>query len=386
MAGTPHYRFVPPRVVLQPETLLDPASRSHLTSHWLLIEDSTISAIGSGAPPSDAEVTLLPGKTVMPGLVDSHGHLAFRHARGSLRDQLEADRPAQLDLAAANLRSRLAQGITLMRDGSERDFLDIEVARARDSGRLAGPRVVCAARGIKAPDGHGFCGTPFKGEGAIRQAVQENHAAGAAFIKLYLTGSLYGTPDALGHAYLSLEEVRASTQEAHRLGMPVTVHAFAGAGIDIALDAGVDCIEHGMFPDDDQIARMAAQGTWLSTTYAYAIGAQAPAPAPRELWDRAAERLRKMLAAGIPIAAGTDEGSGGIAHEAQALSRLGVPAWTVLEAITHAGARLCGLGDRVGALRSGFDADLVVLDGDPLEDLAALARVHTVIQRGHVQI
>jgi imidazolonepropionase-like amidohydrolase len=368
--------------VLQPDIILDPASRSHLTWHWLLLDGSKISAIGSGDPPSGVEVLRFTGKTVMPGLVDSHGHLAFRHAHGPLRDQLNADRSAQLDLAAANMRSRLAQGITLMRDLSERDFLDIEVARARDAGRLAGPRVVCATRGIKAPDGHGYCGTPFRGEAAIRRAVQENRAAGAQFIKLYLTGSPYGTPEALGHAYLSLAEVRAATQEAHGLGMPVSAHAFAGAGIEFALAAGVDCIEHGMFPDDDQIVHMATEGTWLSTTYAYGIGEQAPAPVPEGLWDRAAERLRKMLAAGIALAAGTDEGSGGIAQEARALLSLGVPAWMVLDAITHAGARLCGLGDHVGALRPGYDADLVVLDGDPLEDLDSLTRVHAVIQAG----
>jgi imidazolonepropionase-like amidohydrolase len=368
--------------VLQPDTILDPASRSHLTGHWLLLDGSKISAIGRGDPPAGVEVVRLAGKTVMPGLVDSHGHLAFRYGHGSLRDQLNAGRSAQRDLATANMRSRLAQGITLMRDLSERDFLDVEVARARDAGRLAGPRVVCATRGIKAPEGHGFCGTPFKGEAAIRQAVQENRAAGAQFLKLYVTGSLYGTPETLGHAYLSLAEVRAATQEAHRLGMPVSAHAFAGAGIEVALAAGVDCIEHGMFPDDDQIVRMASQGTWLSTTYAYAIGEQAPAPVPEGLWDRAAERLGKMLKAGIAIAAGTDEGSGGIAHEARALLSLGVPPWTVLEAITHAGARLCGLGDQVGALRPGYDADLVVLEGDPLEDLNSLTRVHAVYQAG----
>ncbi len=335
------------------------------------------------------EARRLAGKTVMPGLVDSHGHLAFTHARGDLGEQLNADRSVQWEQASANMRSRLAQGITLMRDLSERAFLDLEARAAQVSGELAGPRLICATRGIRAPHGHGYCGTPFQGVPAIRKAVHENHARGADLIKIYVTGSVHGTPAQLGRSFLSLAEARAATEEAHRLGLLVSAHAFAGEGIDVALAAGVDCIEHGMFPDDSQIGRMAQRGTWLATTYAYTIGDQAPARVRSDplndltaLRLKAGERLREMRAAGVRIAAGTDEGSGGIAHEARALATLGLPTWEVLEAITSAGARLCGLGDQTGALRAGFDADLVILDGDPLHDLDALTRVQTVIQRG----
>ncbi len=379
----------PASVLLQPDVIIDPASHTRLTAHWILLDGSKITAIGAGAAPRDVRVILLQGKTLMPAFVDSHGHLAFSHALGPLREQLEADRSTQLERARVNMRSRLAQGITLMRDLSELDFLDIEVRQAQESGGVLGPRLLCATRGIRAPDGHGFCGTPFRGVAAVRQAVRENRAAGAQLIKIYLTGSVYGSPDAIGHSFFSLEEVRAATEEAHRLGIPVSAHAFAGEGINVALTAGIDCIEHGMFPDDMQIARMARQGTWLSTTYAYGIGDVAPQAARVGTADGddsrralAAERLRRMLDAGIRVAAGTDEGSGGIAHEARALASLGMPAWSVLDAITHAGARLGGLGDRVGALRPGFDADLVVLDCDPLEDLGALTKVHAVMQGG----
>jgi imidazolonepropionase-like amidohydrolase len=331
----------------------------------------------------------LAGKTVMPGLVDSHGHLAFRHADGPLRDQLGADRPAQLRLATANMRARLAQGITLMRDLSELDFLDIEVRQLQEAGAIPGPRLICATRGIRAPEAHGFCGTPFSGEAEIRDAVRVNHAHGAQLIKLYLTGSLYGSARHIGEAFFSLTETRAAVEEAHRLGLPVSVHALAGSGIDLALDAGVDCIEHGLFPDDRQIALMARQGTWLSTTYAYTVGNWAPAAVRDDaandlpaLWLRAKERLARMREAGVAMAAGTDEGSGGIAAEAHTLIDLGMPAWEVLDAATHAGARLAGLDARTGALRPGFDADLVVLDRDPLVEIDALARVHAVIQGG----
>ncbi len=324
----------------------------------------------------------------MPGFVDSHGHLAFRHALGPLREQLEADPPTIWQRALANMRSRLAQGITLMRDLAERDFLDAEVRRAQESGAALGPRLRCATRGIRAVEGHGFCGTPFRGEEAIRQAVRENHAAGADLIKIYLTGSLYGTPDDIGRSYFSLVEVRAAVEEAHGLGLQVSAHAFAGEGIELALKTGIDCIEHGLFPDDGQIDGMARSRTWLSTTYAYTIGEQAPSAALVRGDDRcralAAERLGRMLDAGVPVAAGTDEGSGGIAYEASALALLGMPAWQVLEAITSAGARLCGLEEQTGALRPGFDADLVVLDQDPLDDLGALARVHAVVQCGRL--
>ncbi len=380
---------MPPRVLLQPDILIDPSSQRHLESHWLLLDGSKIAALGSGAPPQGVETMRLVGKTVMPGLVDSHGHLAFRHANGPLRDQLSADRPAQLRLATANMRARLAQGITLMRDLSELDFLDIEVRQLQEEGAIFGPRLICATRGIRAPQAHGFCGTPFRGEDEIRDAVSANHARGAQLIKLYLTGSLYGSARQIGEASFPLTETRAAVEEAHRLGLPVSAHALAGTGIDRALDAGVDCIEHGLFPDDRHVALMARQGTWLSTTYAYTVGVRAPAAVRDDaandlsaLWLRAKERLARMREAGVAIAAGTDEGSGGIAAEARALADLGMPAWEVLDAVTYAGARLAGLGTRAGALRPGFDADLVVLDGNPRLEIDALARVHAVIQGG----
>jgi len=335
------------------------------------------------------EARRLAGKTVMPGLVDSHGHLASRHAQGGLREQLAAPRRQQLQLAAANMRLRLAQGITLMRDLSELDFLDLDVRKLQEAHTIPGPRLICATRGIRAPEGHGFCGTPFRGEKEIRDAVRANHARGAQLIKLYLTGSLHGSARRIGEAFFSLAETRAAVEEAHHLGLMVSAHAFAGKGIDVALDAGVDCIEHGMFPDDRQLERMARQGTWLSTTYAYTIGAQAPAAVRDDpgndlgaLWLRGQERLARIRAAGVAIAAGTDEGSGGIAAEAQALADPGMPTWEVLDAVTHAGARLAGLGERTGALRPGFDADLVVLHADLLVEVDALARVHAVIQGG----
>jgi len=376
----------PARVLLQPDVIIDPATRTRLTSHWILLDGSKITAIGTGDAPRDVRAIPLAGKTLMPGFVDSHGHLAFSHALGPLREQLEAHRSTQLERARVNMRSRLAQGITLMRDLSELDFLDVEVRQAQESGGALGPRLLCATRGIRAPDGHGFCGTPFQGAKAIRRAVRENHAAGADLIKIYLTGSLYGTPDDIGRSYFSLAEVRAALKEAHGLGLRVSAHAFGGEGIDMALETGIDCIEHGMFPDDRQVAQMAKGQTWLSTTYAYTIGEQAPVAARARGDDGrralAAERLSRMLDAGVPVAAGTDEGSGGMAHEARALASLGMPAWSVLEAITSAGARLCGLGERTGAVRPGFDADLVILDDDPLDDLGALARIHAVVQLG----
>jgi len=383
-----HSVDAPARLVLQPSVILDPATRRHLRGHWLLLDGSRIATVGSGVPPP-GELVALPGKTVMPGFVDSHGHLAFQHARGPLGPQLEAGRATQLRIALDNMRSRLNQGITLMRDLSERDYLDVEIRARQEAGTIVGPRLRCATRGIKAPGAHGFCGTPFRGPSAIRQAVRENQAAGADLIKLYLTGSPYGTPDELARSAFSQEEVQAAVDEAHGLGLPVAAHAFAGDGIDRALEAGIDCIEHGMFPDDAQVDRMARQGTWLSTTYAYTVGQKAPAGArtgdaqeDAARWEAARRRFQRMLEAGIRIAAGTDEGSGGIADEAHALIALGMPSWTVLQAITIAGARLCRWDDRVGAIRAGLDADLVVLDGDPLADLASLARVHAVLQQG----
>jgi imidazolonepropionase-like amidohydrolase len=131
----------------------------------------------------------------------------------------------------------------------DKGFLDIECKKAAAAGTIAGPRLLVATRGIRAPNGHGYVGYPFSGVETIRQAVRENLSAGADLIKIYTTGTVK-SPKGLPH-YFSLEEVQTLVDEAHRAGVPVATHCIGGPGLTMALKAGVDVIEHGYFASDE---------------------------------------------------------------------------------------------------------------------------------------
>ena len=238
------------------------------------------------------------------------------------------------------------------------------------------------------------------GVDACRHKVREMVRAGADWIKIATTGGV-GTPT--GGPLLrqfSLEEVRAIVDTAHAAGKPVMSHADGGEGVKICLDAGVDSIEHGAALDDALIEQMVRQKTWLVPTFTVlhkivALGDLDPCPVPDYMPAQGpnphgspARELPKALAAGVRMAMGTDLGSFGRGENAGELAYMTAAGMTPMQAIvaaTRMGAACMGLGGEVGEIRPGLYADLLVIDGDPLEDVAMLqdaARIQLVMQGG----
>ena len=383
----------------------------------LLIEECTIKAIAPqrelACPPGVTRFDLA-GMTVMPGLIDCHDHLA--NLEGSMQQRAAIPPSLAILKTAQVFHDTLLGGCTSVRDASG---VDLGMKLAVEQDVIPGPRLKISVVILSQFGGHndhtepagidstfpklqsipdGIC----DGVDVCRRKVREVIRAGADWVKIATTGGV-GTP--VGGPLLrqfSLEEVQAIVDTAHAAGKPVMSHAYGGEGVKICLDAGVDSIEHGAALDDALIEQMARQGTWLVPTFTVLrkvleIDTQRPGALPeymprkaRTLIEHQRTSFPKALAAGVKIAMGTDAGGFGHGKNAGELAYMVEAGMTPMEAIvasTRMGALCMGIGNETGVLREGMFADLLVVDGDPLQNVRILedrARLRLIIKDGVV--
>jgi imidazolonepropionase-like amidohydrolase len=330
-----------------------------------------------------------PGQTLLPGLIDCHNHLSLDPSLENYLLRMNDSIPELTIRAINTMAVDLNAGVTTSRCMGDKGFLDIDCKKAAAAGTIAGPRLLVATRGIRAPHGHGYVGYPFSGIEAIRQAVRENLSAGADLIKIYITGTVKN-PRGLPH-YFSREEVQTLVDDAHRAGIPVATHCIGGPGLGMALEAGIDVIEHGYFAADEEIEKIGRLDRWLVLTPSIFFTEARIKTLPPQLIqphiDQRAEVGQRMSAAiksGIKFAVGTDGMHGGLAQEIKYLTDFGASATAAIQAATIKAAMVCGMEKEIGSLEAGKVADLIGVDGNPYDDICALTRVATVIQSGKI--
>lgn len=367
--------------------------------------DRIVGVHPGGAPPIPGGATIrdLAGRTLMPGLIDVHVHLSsYERLQPVLRG--EAPRPSELRVfeLANGARAFLAGGVTTVRDvGSEDDHALL----LRDAIRLEltpGPRVLTCARIVSAtaPGGVIF-GSMYReadGPDDMRKAVREQIRRGADFIKIMATGARSVVFEDPEPAQVTREELRAVVDEAHRMGRRVAAHAEGLGGARLAIEEGVDTIEHGLslHRAPDLLDAMATQGIVLVPTLTTFedVAALHADHYPEVLVEQAKRQrddayltLTAAHAAGVPLALGFDSWPPGAdALELVRMVEGGVPTMDALVAATRGGAVACGLDD-LGMVAAGAVADLIVVDGDPVRDVSILAdpaRIALVIQGGVV--
>lgn len=372
--------------------LIDGTGRPPVAKGTVLIEGDRIAAVGTEetiGPKPGAQVVDCRQEVLIPGLIDCHNHLAMDPTMDSWPARMNDSDAEQTIRAIGNMAADLKAGVTTARCLGDKNFLDVACKKAVESGRLAGPRLLVATRGIRATHGHGIVGYPFDGPDQVRQAVRENLKAGADVIKLFITGTIRTGAEILG--YLSKEEISAAAYEAHRSGVPVTVHCIGGIGLEDCLAAGVDCIEHGYFLTDREIDLLGASGRWLVMTPSPYFTEERIRTLPHELAEgfrrgreEVAERMAALIRSGVKFAVGTDGMHGGLAREVEYLVELGASEEKALTAATRHAAVVLGLEGSVGTIEPGKAADLVGVQGNPLQNIQALGKVKTVISRGKV--
>jgi len=380
--------------------LLDGTGAAPRDGVSMLVESGRIARIG-GAPPEHATTVDLDGRTLMPGLIDSHSHVGLSFATPSPRKGAEALLPGTVaHVLAAELREVLRMGITTIRDvGSIGDSV-VEARQAMRYSAFDGPRLLTCGRIVSptGPGGRFFAGMYREADGRddVRRAVREQLRYGADFVKVMTTGARSVELEDPDPPQLTREELSAIVDETHRMGYRVCAHCEGLAGTELAIEEGVDTIEHGMYLNQrpDLLERMAANGQTLVPTLSFLIGIPAPgspwSPLLVELGEHNVEQARLTLLAardaGVRIAMGFDSTPlRSATNELLAMIAFGLPVEEGLVAATSGGAEALGLSAHVGTVEEGKLADLLVVDGDPLADPRVLCdrgRIWLVLRLG----
>jgi imidazolonepropionase-like amidohydrolase len=346
------------------------------------VEDGVIANVEIGAKgPVEVETDL----TMLPGLIDSHEHIGIEV--GDEKAQAAEDAGEVLLRGAQNLRTILEWGVTTVRDCGERVDVEHYWADALKRGKLSGPRVIRSVTPICRSGGHcWYMSRQADGPDALRAAVRQNVRDGADFIKVMVTGGLSTANSQTLASEYTAEELRVVIDEAHRLGRKVAGHGYGGEGVDFALDAGIDSLEHGALLSAEQLERMAKQGTFLVITTS-AVGETDPSipPAIREVMAKAYAKyqgtISLALKTGVKIALGSDCVHGRIDREILKLVDCGATPVQALEAATARGSELLGRED-IGHIRVGAVADFVFVSGDPITNPDVMSSPRGVMQAG----
>jgi len=360
------------------------------------IENGQIKAVGniSDLGDTDAEVINCDGKTIMPGMMNSHAHLAWDGIHDLARQSMDDAPEISAYKAAANMLKSLRSGITLVRDLGM-NTANIFTKQAVEQGIFPGPRVLVTGEAIIQTGGHTYwCCREASGADEMRRAVREQVKAGADLIKIM------GCHDTLEFTDAELEAV---IDETHRNGLPITAHATFDACINRMAKFGVDVIEHGGSMTDETIQLLLDKHIPIVTTFApLVMQSQAELARQYNIPEWKIEERQKAVAnsgryegivnaakAGVPIAFGTDAGSPVVGHDVVApelkfMVKLGVKKdnYDALRCATTVAAHVSNLQDTLGTLEVGKAADVIVMDGNPLDDLDALENINMTFIAG----
>jgi imidazolonepropionase-like amidohydrolase len=372
------------------------------------VEDGRIVEIGPGLD-GDESVDVA-GRTILPGLFDCHTHVVVSSI-DTMR-LLQTPFSYRFFQAATNLEATLRIGITTIRDAGG---ADLGVKQAVVDGLVPGPRMHISLSMLSQTGGHGDGWMPFggtvrallthhpgvpetivDGPDEMRHKVRELVRMGADVIKVATSGGVLSPRDKPTHAHFRLEELQVLVEEATAAGIFVMAHAQATPGIKNAIRAGIRSIDHGIYLDDEAIEMMLARGTWLVPTLVAPRGvidaADAGAAIPeasiakaREVVEIHSASFARAVEAGVKVAMGTDSGvtpHGENLRELALMVEGGMTPMQAIVATTRSAAELMGLESELGTLEPGKKADLVIVDGDPLEVATLADRVAEVYQDG----
>jgi imidazolonepropionase-like amidohydrolase len=385
-------------VVLRGGMLIDGTGAPPIPIGAVRFGDKKIVAVGAEADFGTsgfegADVIDVQGQTILPGLINCHTHLDNRYGLESFQVRAEQPLAYLMARAARNALIDLQEGVTTVRFIAYRHMNHIPFKQAIEEGMILGPRIVACGPPIAMTGGHAWqiC-VEADGPDAVRRVARQQLKEGVDVIKCMASGGFVsrGT-DLPWSPQLTVEEMRAAFDEAHKAGKPTTVHAHPPQAIQWAVEAGVDCIEHGGLIDQETAELLARQGIWLVPTLGegwvaayhgeeYGLDRWLIEACQANLEDRG-QRFGYAIQAGVKMAVGTDVWPS-MAKEMQLMAEGGLKPMDVLVAATHHGAEVCGLGDQTGTLEAGKWADAIVLDGNPLEDMTALSRVKLVFKEG----
>lgn len=383
-------------------TLIDGTGKAPLEDAYLLVEGQRIIEIGKTVDfqaPEGVEVVNLTGKTVMPGLINSHVHILMEPVGDPFSIMLKDSDATTVLRGAANLKKHLLAGTTFFRDLGGNNHNDLALRDAVNDGMIEGPEFLASGKCITMTGGHGWpMGREADGPDETRMAAREQLKAGADVIKIMATGGVMTKGVEPGSPQLSMKEMQTAIEEAHKAGKKTASHAQGTQGIKNAVLAGVNSIEHGIFLDDEVIQIMIDEDVYLVPTLVapYFIvknGVEAGIPEfavnkSKYVMKYHQESFKKAYKAGVKIAMGTDSGTPYNPHglaapkEMQLMVECGMTPMDAIVASTKGSANCLGILKDYGTLEEGKFADFLVLDENPLDHLDTLYHINSVYKLG----
>jgi len=397
------------QTVIHAARILDVKTGQVIRDGAIVIADDKIVTVGpaSGVALGGGTIVInLPTATVLPGLIDAHTHLTFGTNFGY--ETLGVSVPREALIGARNARVTLQAGFTTVRNVGARGYADVALRDAINAGDVPGPRMLVSGPALGITGGH--CDEnllPFEfhftaegvadGVEGVQHKTREVIKYGADLIKICATGGVLSKGDDPNAAQYTLEEMKAIVNDAHRLGRKVAAHAHGAQGVIWASEAGVDSVEHGHLMNDAAIATLKKNGTYLVPTL-YLMDWQRANARTANLPDFARRKMemvselgktnaKKAFEAGVKIGLGTDAAvypHGLNAHELAVYVSIGMSPLQAIQTATVNDADLLGWSDKIGTLEPGKFADIIAVDGDPLQDVTVLQHVKFVMKGGEV--
>jgi imidazolonepropionase-like amidohydrolase len=395
--------MAPATHLIRNATLIDGLGGEPRRDWAVAVEGDRIAWVGPSAQAPAFEPSAVidaRGRSLLPGLINCHVHLCNDGSADLFGQVLNDSVPIATIRSVLNARLTLLAGITTVRDCGAANQIAIEIGKAVDRGLIDGPRVRAAGRVVTMTGGHGhFIGREADGPDEVRKAVRAEIKGGANFIKLMATGGVLTPGVDPTQTAFSVEELAAGVDEAHKAGRPAASHAIGNGGIKNALKAGIDSVEHGFYLDDEAVNLALKQGSFVVPTLIAVDQIVNNGPSggiPDWVVRKAAsesghhrESFVMAVKSGVKIAAGTDAGTpfnphGDLALELAKMVEFGLPPMLALVAATSNAARLLRMDDQIGSIEKGKLADLILVDGDPTQDIGVMRRPSLVMKSGTI--
>ena len=400
-------------IVLKAARMFDGTSDSVVRNAVVVVDGKRIAAISPSSIPPNAQVIDLGDATLLPGFIDAHVHLTEEASDNWYLDHFQdlMRQPAEQALLASTFaRKTIDAGFTTVRNVGASDYVDIGLRNAINNGWVVGPRMLVSGYAIGATGGHGDADPipPSRGfqqltamqgvcngVGDCRAAVRYQIKYGADVIKFMPSGGVLSLSDPVDAPELSQDEMNAIVEEAHHWGRKVAAHCHGDSAARMAVQAGVDSIEHGSFMKPETLAMMRDKGVYLVPTLLAGdwIGRKIDKFPPsiaakgRAALAARSDMFRNALRTGVKIAFGTDSAvvpHGMNAQEFALMTGLGMSPAAALRSATSGGAALLGVDDRLGTIATGKLADIIAVPGNPLDDIRQTEHVLFVMKEGAI--